>query len=75
VKKTHIIKYLLIQCAKIDKDFENIDVKELSEFAVDIRYAELSYIPDMNEVRFYYNLAKRIRNMVFKKLGIKENNK
>jgi len=72
IKRTHIIKYLLLQCAKIDKDFENIEVKELSEFAVDIRYGEEFYIPSMQEVKFYYNLTKQIKNMVFTKLGIKK---
>lgn len=73
IKKTHIIKYLLLQCAKIDKDFENIEVKELSEFAVDIRYGEDFYIPDMEEVKFYYDLAKQIKKLVLTKLRIETN--
>lgn len=72
IKRTHIIKYHLIQCAKIDKDFDNIEVKGLSRFAVDIRYPDDFYVPDLEESKFYYELAKHIRDKVFTKLGIKE---
>ncbi|HOK79740.1 MAG TPA: HEPN domain-containing protein [bacterium] len=69
-EKIHIIEELLLQCSKIDKDFSDIDVKNLTDFAIDVRYAEEFYIPDMAEVKFYYELTKRIRNLVFTKLGI-----
>jgi HEPN domain-containing protein len=62
IKRTHNIKYLLTQCAKIDREFDNIEIKELSTFGVDIRYPEDFYIPNIEEVKFYYNLAKRIKN-------------
>lgn len=60
-----------MECAKIDDDFRDIEVKSISRFAVIIRYAEDFYIPDMEEVKFYYNLTKRIKEMVFTKLGVK----
>jgi HEPN domain-containing protein len=72
IKKTHIVEQLLLQCAKIDKDFENIEVVELSRFAVDIRYPDDFYEPSIEEAKFYYNLAKQIRDSVITKLGIKE---
>ncbi|MDD2891288.1 MAG: HEPN domain-containing protein [bacterium] len=70
IRRVHSIKYLLNQCEKIDKDFAGIEVKELSTFGVDIRYPEDFYIPDMEEVKFYYTLTKRIKKLVFTKLGI-----
>lgn len=70
-KRTHDISYLLGQCVEIDKDFSDIDVKELSSFGVDIRYPDDFYMPNMGEVRFYYDLTKRIRSLVLTKLGIK----
>ena len=67
--RTHNIEYLLEQAAKIDADFDEIDVDELSDFGVDIRYPDSFYIPQMDEVNFYYDLALRIKNLVLKKIG------
>jgi hypothetical protein len=64
--------YLLEQCANIEQDFENIEIRELSNFAVDIRYPGEFYKPSIEEVKFYYDLTKRIKNLVLTKLGIKE---
>lgn len=68
--KTHNIKFLLTQCTKIDKEFNNIEVMKLSTFGVDVRYPYDLYIPDMEEVNFYYDLTKRIRALVYTKLGM-----
>jgi HEPN domain-containing protein len=71
-KRTHDLSHLLEQCANIDQDFENIEIRELSSFAVDIRYPGEFYEPSIEEVKFYYDLTKRIKNLVLTKLGIKE---
>jgi HEPN domain-containing protein len=52
--KTHNVEYLLEKCAEIDARFSDIDVKELTSFAVDVRYGDGFYIPDMDEVEYYY---------------------
>ena len=70
IKRTHDIAYLLNQCSFIDKDFANIEIKKLSTFGVDIRYPDDFYEPDIEEVKFYYDLSKRIKNLVLKKLGV-----
>ncbi|MEK7449773.1 MAG: HEPN domain-containing protein [Planctomycetota bacterium] len=69
IGRTHNIEYLLNQCALMDKDFAGIEVKELSTFGVDIRYPEDFYIPDIEEAKFYYDLAKRIKELVLKKIS------
>ncbi len=71
-KRTHDIGHLLDQCANIDEDFASIEVKELSIFGVDIRYPDDFYIPTIEEVKFYYNLAKQIKILVNSKLETKE---
>jgi HEPN domain-containing protein len=38
--RTHNIEYLLEQAAKIDNDFSDIDIDELSDFGVDVRYPD-----------------------------------
>ncbi|MCK4256339.1 HEPN domain-containing protein [candidate division WOR-3 bacterium] len=72
VERTHDIEHLLDQCALIDKDFVNIEVRELSSFGVDIRYPDDFYVPDMEEVKFYYDLTKRVKGLVLTKLEIRE---
>ena len=71
-ERTHDINHLLDQCAKIDKNFANIEIRELSSFAIDIRIPSDFYITDMEEVKFYYDLTKQIKELVITKLGINE---
>ena len=66
--RTHNVEYLLEQSAKIDTDFSGIDIDELSDFGVNIRYPDDFYVPEINEVRFYYDLAKRIKSLVLEKI-------
>ena len=66
--RTHNIEYLLEQSAKIDTDFSGIDIDELSDFGVNIRYPDDFYVPEIDEVRFYYNLANRIKFLVLEKI-------
>lgn len=56
----------------IDRNFASIDVKDLTNFAVDIRYGDELYTPDIEEAKTYYELVKQIRNLVFAKLNIKD---
>ncbi len=42
------IEFLLSECAEFDKDFDNIDPKNLSDFGVEIRYPDDMYNPDQN---------------------------
>lgn len=71
-KKTHNIDYLIEECAKIDKNFQNIEVRNISHFGVKIRYPDDFYMPTIEEIKFYYDLTKKIKDLVFVKLGIKE---
>ncbi|MCP5103263.1 MAG: HEPN domain-containing protein [bacterium] len=66
--RTHSIEYLLEQAAKIDERFSDIDVDELSDFGVDIRYPDSFYVPEIDEVTFYYDLAIKIKTLVLEKI-------
>jgi HEPN domain-containing protein len=68
IKKTHNIEFLLSECSDIDKDFTNIDPKELSDFGVDVRYPGDMYIPDEKETLEYKNLAFEIKDFVENKI-------
>ncbi len=61
VERTHDIEHLLDQCALIDKDFVNIEVRELSSFGVDIRYPDDFYVPnilDLSKKKILENLQE-----------------
>ena len=72
-KRTHDISYLLNECGKIDNDFSNIEIRNISFFAVEIRYPDVSYEPSIEEVKFYHELVKQIEKLVLTKLDIEEN--
>jgi HEPN domain-containing protein len=63
-KKTHNIEFLLSECSDIDKDFIDIDPKELSDFGVDARYPGDLYIPTESETLEYKKLAFEIKELV-----------
>jgi HEPN domain-containing protein len=67
-KKTHLISDLLIDCIKIDKDFETLrDASYLSDYAVELRYPDDFYIPDISEAKDAYNSASIVKIFVLKK--------
>ena len=68
IRKTHNIEYLLSECSDIDKDFADIDPKELSEFGVDLRYPGDMYIPNEDETLEYKNIALEIKDIVERKI-------
>ncbi len=68
VRKTHNIEFLLSECSDIDKDFTDIDPKELSDFGVDARYPGDMYIPDEKETLEYKKLAQEIKELVDNKI-------
>ncbi len=69
--KTHNLEYLLELCKKQDKDFEKIDVGNLTFYAVNVRYPDEFYIPSYEEARECYELAKKIKDFIETKLNIK----
>lgn len=61
IRKTHNLEFLLSECADFDSDFDNIDLKNLSDFGVEIRYPGDLYIPDKVETLEYKKLAFEVR--------------
>ncbi len=70
--KTHDLKFLLKLCSDKDPDFKNLEVGNLTAYAVDIRYPDEFHIPSIQEVRTCFRIAQKIKDFVIKKLGIKE---
>ncbi len=49
--KTHNLEYLLELCAKQDRDFKTVNAGDLSSYAVEIRYPDNFYIPNLKETK------------------------
>lgn len=71
VKRTHNIEFLLSECSDIDKDFAEIDPKELSDFGVDARYPGDLYIPNDKETLEYKSIALKIKKLVEAKIVLR----
>ena len=70
IAKTHNIKFLLEESAKIDSDFSEIDIKNLNDFAIDIRYPDDYLMPDLDETKEYLQIALDIKKLVLKKIKL-----
>lgn len=65
--RTHDVDFLLSECIKIDyASFSQIELKDLSEFGVTIRYPDDFYLPNNEEVYFYTNVMLIVKEVVEK---------
>jgi len=68
--KTHNLEYLLETCIEKDSDFSQVDVGDLSFYAVEARYPDDFYIPTEKEARESLEKARKVKDFVFKKMTI-----
>jgi len=69
--KTHNLEFLLELCRKQDRDFEEIDVGNLTFYAVDVRYPDEFYIPSFEQAKECHQIAKKVKGFIERKLNIK----
>ena len=70
--KTHILEVLKQKCLEIDDTFQTLDFKNLSQYAVEIRYPDDFYLPTIKEANECVKLAVELKDFILKKLGIAE---
>lgn len=70
IQKTHDIVLLRKRCEEADPDFEQIDLKYLSEYAVEARYPDSFAMPDLEEAMEYLQLALEVRRIVLNKVKL-----
>jgi HEPN domain-containing protein len=70
--KTHNLEFLLRLCSEEDKDFDKLDVGDLTFYAVDVRYPDEFYTPSLEEAKEAFEIAKRVKDFIFKKLNLTE---
>ncbi len=67
-KRTHDLNFLRDICAELDEEFKDLEFGELIEFAVDYRYPDDSYIPEVQEVIEYKELTLNIKKLIENKI-------
>jgi HEPN domain-containing protein len=62
--KTHDLDFLLMECKKINDKIFDIDLGNLTDFGVSMRYPDDFYLPDDSETHLYRNLALLVKSIV-----------
>jgi HEPN domain-containing protein len=70
--KSHNLEYLLEICIEDDKDFMQIDVGNLSFYAVELRYPDDFYIPTEEEAKECLEIARKVKGFILKKIDIND---
>ena len=68
--KTDHLEYLVELCAQFYPALENLEIGNLTYFAVEIRYPDEFYIPSIEEARECFEIATNVKELVFAQLGI-----
>lgn len=73
IGKTHNLEFLLELCKKQDIDFGNLDVGNLSFYAVAVRYPDEFYTPSVQEAKECFEIASAVRDFILRKLELDRN--
>lgn len=68
--RTHDLEILLKLCTEEDKDFKSLDVGNLTDYAVEVRYPEEFYTPTIVEAKECFEIAQKVKSFVLKKLKV-----
>lgn len=73
-EKVHSLEYLVKLCIEQDQSFKWLYevAKELSDYAIEIRYPDEFYIPTLEEARKSFDIATRVKDFIFEKIGVKQ---
>jgi len=63
--RTHDVDFLLAECRKVSPgQFDQIDLKSLTDFGVSVRYPDDFYVPDLSETTYYAGVAREVGAIV-----------
>ena len=69
-EKTHNLNLLLSDCQKLDKEFLEIDIGDLSDFAVSARYQDDMFVASVKEAKDYAEITRQIKKLVEGKIRL-----
>ena len=71
IRNTHNITEILRLCIELDEDFRQLNFATiLTTYAVEIRYPDDFYIPEIDEAKEAYEMAKKVKDFVVKKIKL-----
>lgn len=65
---THSLEYLLELCSERDNEFSTLEIGNLTQFAVRMRYPHDSFAPDKNESILYLEVTLRVKTIIQQRL-------
>jgi HEPN domain-containing protein len=68
--RTHDVDFLILECQKIDNEDFFLDLKNLSDFGVSLRYPDDFYVPDKEETILYRDIALKIKKLIDSKIKL-----
>ena len=71
-EKIHDLELLLKLYSKQDEEFKNLNIGNLTDYSVEVRYPDDFYIPSIEEAKECFEIASKTKDFVFKKLSICE---
>ncbi len=70
--RTHMLEILKQKCLEIDEEFQKLNFKNLSVYAVEVRYPDEFNIPCIEETNECVEIALQVKEFILKKLNITE---
>ncbi|MBM4166660.1 MAG: HEPN domain-containing protein [Ignavibacteria bacterium] len=69
--KTHEIGELITLCEQYDDEIEKlkIDADTLTDYAVEIRYPDVYYVPTIEEAKESISIAAKVKELILKRIG------
>ena len=69
-ERTHDVDFLLAECMTIDKlEFEELDMKNISDYAVTVRYPDDFLIPSVPDALDHKEIALLVKEIVERKIS------
>ncbi len=67
--RTHDLRFLLNLCIEQDKEFEVLNIGNLTFYAVEGRYPDEFYVPSIEEAKKCAKISSNVKNFVLRKLS------
>jgi len=74
-RRTHDLAELIELCKRVDEDFEvlyEMQADRLTRYAVEARYPEEFFVPDIEEAKRCVAIAEQVRGWIRRKLKLEE---
>jgi len=68
--RTHDVDYLLLECQKINREDFDLDLGNLGDLGVSLRYPDDFYVPDKEETILYLDIAFKVKKLIDSKINL-----